>query len=154
MIHIGNLDELQYNFEMQDFVNYQVDLISKTNNTNGRSKERIKEDTISGISSEYFLIRKFNLKKSSDWRYDLFDDNYKYEVKSAKINENFKYFPIRQDLKYVKMNKDIIDKVFLCCIYPNNDVYLFKILDIDEFLKNVKDSKFNKYKYLAKYLLK
>jgi len=66
MIHIGNLDELQDNFEMQDFVNYQVDLISKTNNTNGRSKERIKEDIISGISSEYFLIRKFNLKKSSD----------------------------------------------------------------------------------------
>jgi len=49
------------------------------------------------------------------------------------------------------MNKDIINKVFLCCIYPNNDVYLFKTLDIDEFLKNVKDSKFNTFDYLAKY---
>ena len=154
MEYLGNLNEINSNKEMQNFVNEQVIKIANTPNRNGRSLERIKEDIIIGISSEYFLMKKYNLKKSNDWWFDLYDENFNYEVKSARITEDFKYFPIRQNLKYVYENKNLIDYVFLCCIYPNGNIYLFKTLEINEFLNNVRKSKFNNYNYLAKYLIK
>jgi hypothetical protein len=154
MEYLGNLDEINSNDEMKKFVDEQVEKISKTSNVNGRSLERIKNDAKIGISAEYFLMKKYNLNKSDDWRFDLYDSKYNYEVKTARLTDNFKYFPIRQDLKYVYENKDIINYVFLCCVYPNNDVYLFKKLEVNEFLKNVRKSKFNNFNYLAKYLIK
>ena len=131
--------------EFLDFVNFEVNKIIQTNNTNGRTPQQIYNNAFNGIAAEYFLIKNFGFQKSQDWRYDLYDTfKTKYEVKTAQIN-NHKWFPIRQDMKYVKQNSDLIDFVLLCEILPNGDINFKYKVRTDIFIDNIKKSNYDGY---------
>jgi len=140
---IGNINCKDKDF--LNFVNFEVNKIIQTNNTSGRTSQQIYKDAFNGIAAEYFLIKNFGFKKSFDWRYDLIDCfNTKYEVKTARVNGH-KWFPIRQDMKYVKQNSNLIDFVLLCEIFPNGDINFKYKVRTDIFIENIKESNYGGY---------